>query len=572
MSRVSSGAAVGPPSYTAQSSIEVRRPRAGSSEGMESVRLQDARVHAAEYSLDATAVAARASHALSGVLKKQAAVQSQALSATPGSASGLKRSSSAPDLPGRCLESSWVSPVLENPVDLMTSVAAQTPPFKPAEGAIPPPILPDSSVEARSDTGPSATGRGEGKLIIGMVGLPARGKTYLARKLKRHLSWLGLRTEIFNVGNVRRAQMAEAGKAAPADFFNPHNEEGMAARQAFAQAALHKMLKEVLGDLTDVAIFDATNSTRARRAWLRGAIAEAESQSGIPCRLVFVESICTDEDIIRSNIRETKLKSPDYKHMREEDAVRDFTARIQQYTKVYEMVEDAEEVPYIQLIDVGRKIIAHRMMGFLNSRILYFLSNISITPRPIWLTRHGESEFNVQGLIGGDSGLSHKGDRYSHALAAFIDEHYPPEVPLTVWTSTLKRTRATAKHLGRRIIQWKALDEISAGVCDAMSYEDIAATMPGEYAARAADKFHYRYPQGESYQDIVHRLEPVIIELMRQKGPVLVISHQATLRVLYAYLADIAPEACPKLAMPLHTLIQLTPKAYGVEEVRHELM
>ncbi len=73
----------------------------------------------------------------------------------------------------------------------------------------------------------------------------------------------------------------------------------------------------------------------------------------------------------------------------------------------------------------------------------------------------------------------------------------------------------------------------------------------------------HRYPRGESYQDIVHRLEPVIIELMRQKDPVLVVSHQATLRVLYAYLTDKPPEACPDVLLPLHTIIQLTPRAYG---------
>lgn len=45
--------------------------------------------------------------------------------------------------------------------------------------------------------------RREGKLVIAMVGLPARGKTYISRHLKRHLTWMGIRTEIFNVGNVR---------------------------------------------------------------------------------------------------------------------------------------------------------------------------------------------------------------------------------------------------------------------------------------------------------------------------------------------------------------------------------
>ena len=48
-----------------------------------------------------------------------------------------------------------------------------------------------------------------------MVGLPARGKTYIARKLCRYLSWLGLRTQVFNVGNYRRKQF---GAAQPHNF------------------------------------------------------------------------------------------------------------------------------------------------------------------------------------------------------------------------------------------------------------------------------------------------------------------------------------------------------------------
>ena len=39
-----------------------------------------------------------------------------------------------------------------------------------------------------------------------MVGLPARGKTYTARRIARHLDWLGHRSKVFNVGNYRRQQ------------------------------------------------------------------------------------------------------------------------------------------------------------------------------------------------------------------------------------------------------------------------------------------------------------------------------------------------------------------------------
>ena len=35
--------------------------------------------------------------------------------------------------------------------------------------------------------------------------------------------------------------------------------------------------------------------------------------------------------------------------------------------------------------------------------------NLHIMPRPVYFTRHGESHFNIHGLIGGDSALSPKG-------------------------------------------------------------------------------------------------------------------------------------------------------------------
>ena len=35
------------------------------------------------------------------------------------------------------------------------------------------------------------------------------------------------------------------------------------------------------------------------------------------------------------------------------------------------------------------------------------------------------------------------------------------------------------------------------GVCEGMTYEEIAATYPSEFAERDADKYHYRYPSGE---------------------------------------------------------------------------
>ena len=52
---------------------------------------------------------------------------------------------------------------------------------------------------------------------------------------------------------------------------------------------------------------------------------------------------------------------------------------------------------------------------------------------------------------------------------------------------------------------------VMQGDCEAMTYEEIQEKFPKEFALRDQDKFHYRYPKGESYEDLVHRLEPVIM-------------------------------------------------------------
>ncbi|CAM9101999.1 unnamed protein product [Heterosigma akashiwo] len=62
--------------------------------------------------------------------------------------------------------------------------------------------------------------------------------------------------------------------------------------------------------------------------------------------------------------------------------------------------------------------------------------------------------------------------------------------------------------------------------------------MPEEYLARKQDKLNYRYPRGESYKDVFSRVEPVLFELQRSTTPLLIVGHQAILRVIYGYMVS----------------------------------
>ena len=89
------------------------------------------------------------------------------------------------------------------------------------------------------------------------------------------------------------------------------------------------------------------------------------------------------------------------------------------------------------------------------------------------------------------------------------------------------------------------------GICDAMTYDQIHAHFPEEFNSRTTNKMSYRYPGGESYTDLLNRLEPVIFEMERATAPLVIVAHQAVLRCLYAYFLDFPHEELPFLSIPL---------------------
>ncbi|XP_058229709.1 6-phosphofructo-2-kinase/fructose-2,6-bisphosphatase 2 isoform X5 [Hemibagrus wyckioides] len=355
--------------------------------------------------------------------------------------------------------------------------------------------------------------------LIVMIGLPARGKTYMSKKLTRYLNWIGVPTKVFNLGVYRR----EAVKAYKSyDFFRHDNEEAMRIRKKCALVALQDVKAYLNEEGGQIAVFDATNTTRERRDLILNFVKENAY------KVFFVESVCDDPDVIAANILEVKVSSPDYPESHRERVMDDFLKRIECYKVTYQPLDPDDydkDLSFIKVMNVGRRFLVNRIQDYIQSKIVYYLMNIRVHSHCIYLCRHGESDHNVQGRIGGDSELSPRGKQFAAALRGFIEEHGLSD--LKVWTSQLRRSIQTAEALGVPYEQWKILNEIDA-----------------------------------SYQDLVQRLEPVIMELERQ-GNVLVICHQAVMRCLLAYFLDKNADDLPYLKCPLHTVLKLTPVAYG---------
>ncbi|NXG79475.1 F26L bisphosphatase, partial [Baryphthengus martii] len=160
--------------------------------------------------------------------------------------------------------------------------------------------------------------------------------------------------------------------------------------------------------------------------------------------------------------QQVKLSSPDYRGYGQDEAVADFLKRIDCYGATYEPLDEQLDsgLSFIKIFDVGVRYLANRVQGHVQSRTVYYLMNTHVTPRAIYLSRHGESQLNLRGRIGGDSGLAPRGRRYAQALADFIRSQNIRD--LKVWTSHMKRTIETAEALGVPYEQWKALNELDA--------------------------------------------------------------------------------------------------------------
>ncbi|KKY25414.1 putative 6-phosphofructo-2-kinase 1 [Diplodia seriata] len=539
------------------------------------------------------------------------------------------------------------------------------------------------------------------KLLIVMVGLPARGKSYITKKMARYLNWLQHEARIFNVGERRRiaaggggthnpapspgvekrpidsvrrqsitttapqgaiaqkqlldpphlaakifvngeavsqaekpAEMREPTKeekdqkfleaAFPeltkastpeelpstetmdqgANFFDPGNRKAALLREQCAMETLDEAMDYLIEGTGSVAIMDATNSTLERRAAI---IRRVRDRCGDELNVMFVESLCKDERLLESNMR-LKLSGPDYKDKDPVASLVDFKKRVAIYEKAYVPLGDYEErnnTAYVQMIDVGRKVISHQIRGFIAAQAVYYLLNFNLAPRMIWITRHGESMDNVAGKIGGDSDLSSNGHRYGKAVTRFINyhrevwqqhqrekvlnSHFPPlpgdmsppnpyfmthnDVPqksFCVWTSMLKRAIQTAQYFDEDefdLKQMRMLDELNAGFMEGMTYEEIRDKHADEFLLRKKNKLHYRYPGpgGEGYLDIINRIRPVIVELERMTDHCLLVTHRSIARVLLAYFLGLDRKTVADIDCPLGMLYMLEPKPYGVD-------
>lgn len=174
----------------------------------------------------------------------------------------------------------------------------------------------------------------------------------------------------------------------------------------------------------------------------------------------------------------------------------------------------------------------------------------------VWFVRHGQTDWNAQRRYQGHAdiplndtgraqaarnGVALRGVIADARGVAFISS------PLERATETLEILREAMGLPRKRYGIDDRLIEINLGAWNGRTYDEVAAVDPGVHARREREKWRFRSPGGESYEEAAVRVREFLTGLDR---PTVIAGHGASGRILRAYLLGLKPSRAPHLSSP----------------------
>lgn len=196
----------------------------------------------------------------------------------------------------------------------------------------------------------------ETKYIIIMVGLPARGKSFLSQKLNSLFNFLDIRSEIFNLGSYRRKN---SNSNFDSHYFAPDNVQAKSEREKFARLALEDAFEFLKAPSNHAAIYDGTNLLLERREYLRSVLIDKN------VKVIWIQLECDNQSLVSLNVTKSKLDLKDYEMVKDKStAYSDFMKRIEEYQKSAVKISNKEitdhpRESFILIREMGSEIEFH---------------------------------------------------------------------------------------------------------------------------------------------------------------------------------------------------------------------
>lgn len=463
----------------------------------------------------------------------------------------------------------------------------------------------------------------KGKMCIIMSGLPGRGKTNRSERIKRYLNWLGVKSKVFHLADYRRAMLGPNFRLT-LDYHLDKDKDGL--REKVKAQCMADIL-QFYTDGGEVAVYDAINGTIKERDAIRARLVANDIEclfveSLVTDAAVLARNISevriTSPDYIGRNTRES------FEHyVRYIESLMDhYQPIVEDGLLCIKLVNDGEQC----VVNNGPLgyLLNRVLMFLLNSRrrsgSLFFAragavedaqsvfnGDMDLSPRGqmyaatlantvmgyVSSKQVDRIDFKMD-MVKLKSVADHRSLVFASAVPSAVQSAVPSAVPsaapsrshsrsqsrsnslrmsvseppLLIWTSTRRRSEQTSKPLrdaGVPVVSKSLLSQLNGG--DAAPYlnnpVELKEYFPVEYDSYLKDMYHYRFPRGESYQDVAVRLEPIIMEIERTQTNLLIICQESIIKVLYGYIMGLPSDEIPNLEFPYDQIVEIMPHGYS---------
>lgn len=165
--------------------------------------------------------------------------------------------------------------------------------------------------------------------------------------------------------------------------------------------------------------------------------------------------------------------------------------------------------------------------------------------RKLYLVRHGETDWNIEGRIQGtiDVPLNERGRRQAACLAARLKRCGAGAIYTSPLLRALETAQVIAASLGVAVTSEPDLRERDFGVWQGLLASELPIRFPGELARLRADAADAFPPGGESFRQLMFRVAKAVDHLVRTAPDVdiVIVSHGGTTHALLCHLLGIDP-------------------------------
>ena len=161
----------------------------------------------------------------------------------------------------------------------------------------------------------------------------------------------------------------------------------------------------------------------------------------------------------------------------------------------------------------------------------------------IFLVRHGETDWNLEGKIQGscDIELNETGIKQAEELSnKMLEKNYKFS---KIYSSPQKRALQTAKILSENTniecIVVDKLKEMNLGKWEGLSWSEVREKYKLEYEEWFIKRRYTKTPNGESYEDMLERVLESLYKIINENSDnVVVVSHSAVIMSLQCYITN----------------------------------